>query len=136
MQKKKEDGHLGSESKKYDLAEGWGKKQCQGYLEDRHRMVGKGICHLVFGMGRQTGAVVRKGTRRGAHSRPGWPSGGRWGKVTGGAGWGRQGWLPACLVMGWHCQCRSCQGWQLTGAGNGEYGRGERSQPPPLTREG
>lgn len=32
-----------------------------------------------------------KKTQKGAHSRPGWPSEGRWGKVTGGAGWGEVG---------------------------------------------
>lgn len=38
-----------------------GKEACEGYLKDRHRMVGKGICHLFFGMGRQTGGCGEGG---------------------------------------------------------------------------
>lgn len=42
------------------------KKQCKGCLGDRHRMVGKGICLLVFGVGRQTGGCGEEGdTERG-----------------------------------------------------------------------
>lgn len=49
---------------------------------------GKGFVTCFLGWADRREAVVREETQTGAHSRPGWPSEGSWGKVT---GWGEAG---------------------------------------------
>lgn len=71
---------MGSEGKKYDLAEGWKKSSLKGIWRIGTGWWEKGSVTGFLGWADRREAVVRKDTRRGAHSRPGWPSEGRWGE--------------------------------------------------------
>lgn len=102
-------------------------------------MLRRVICHLVLGMGDRWEAAVRKDMQKGGEGGTQQTrldlrraAEGRWQAVQVG---GNQGWLPACVVMVWHCQWQYCQGWQMTGLEYGEYGRRKCLQPLQLTWE-